>query len=430
MLHELKKMIPKGWLSAYHFAMAHAAAFIYRYPSKKMTVIGVTGTNGKSSTVQLIGQLLMASGHKVGCTTTDSFRIGERLIANDKKMTMLGRTQTQQLLSEMKKRGCEFAIVETSSQGIEQSRHIGIDYNAMVFTNLTPEHIEAHGGFEAYKAAKQKAFRVLVGKPGAISVVNMDDEHAADFSTIDVETVVGFSREDKKSGSILVDRAVRASEVDMRQDGTGATVDGKRVSIPLVGSFYFENALAAIATVLQFNVPLDNVVKAAANLKPIPGRLETFEVNEGLVIVDYAPEPYSLKALYEVLELLEPKKIIHVTGSTGGGRDVARRAEIGKLAAKKDDIVIVTNEDPYDDDPWQIINDVADGAVDGGMKDGESLFRILDREEAVNKAVSLVEKGDIAIITGKGSEPVMCVAGGKKVPSDDRDFVRSAIRSK
>ncbi len=429
MLHELKKHIPKKWLSAYHLVLAHVAAFVYRYPSKKMTVIGVTGTNGKSSTVQLIGQILMSAGHKVGWTTTDSFRVGDKLIVNNKKMTMLGRTQTQRMLSDMVKDGCEYAIVETSSQGIDQSRHIGIDYSMMVFTNLTPEHIEAHGGFEAYKAAKQKAFRILVDKPGAVSVVNMDDEHVTDFSTIDVETVVGYSRSDKGGGPVLVDRAVEATNVQMGKDGTHAKIDGAEYYVPLVGSFYFDNALAAIATIKQLDVANDELLSAVKKLQPIPGRLETFKHNGGLVIVDYAYEPYALLALYDVVELLSPERIIHLTGSAGGGRDVARRKEIGKLAAERDDIIIVANEDPYDEDPWQIINDVADAAQDGGMKDDENLFRILDRKEAVEKAVSLVQPGDIAIITGKGSEPVMCVADGKKVLSDDREFVRSAIRN-
>ena len=167
--------------------------------------------------------------------------------------------------------------------------------------------------------------------------------------------------------------------------------------------------------------------KPVAALVPVPGRLETFAKDGVTVVVDYAPEPHSLRALYGVLELLQPRRIIHVTGSAGGGRDVAARAEVGHLAAEHDDVVIVTNEDPYDDDPMQIINDVADGAAAHGHVDGTSLFRLLDRREAIQKAIQLAEFGDIVVVTGKGSEPVMAVKGGKKIQSDDRVFVKEAL---
>ena len=409
---------------------------MYRYPSKHMHVIGVTGTNGKSSTTQLIGQLLMTLGETVGWTTTDSFRIGDRLIANDKKMTMLGRTQTQKMLRAMVQAGCTYAIVEVSSQGIDQFRHVGIQFDTAVFTNLTPEHLEAHGGFEKYKRAKRKLFEAVASAPHKTLhgkrlvksiVVNLNDVHAKEMAAVDVDRVVGFARQDKQVFDIRVDDVIEASAVTENKMGTKARVRGGDVSIPLLGAYYFENSLAAITTVVSLGFPLIDVLQVAERLQPIPGRLERFVYDGADVIVDYAPEPYALMALYEAVSLLRPKRIIHVTGSTGGGRDVARRAQIGLLASQKDTIVIVTNEDPYDDDPMHIIQDVAQGARDGGMREGETLFCLVDRKEAIQQAIDLSQPGDVVLITGKGSEPVMAVAGGKKIPWDDREAVRMAI---
>ncbi len=436
MLHQLKQLVPTRWLKPYHYALAQLAAFVYRYPSKRMRVIGVTGSNGKSSTTQLIGQLLMSLGETVGWTTTDSFRIADRVIPNRQKMTMLGRTRTHKMMQEMRAQGCTYVVIETSSQGIDQYRHIGINYDVGVFTNLIPTHIEAHGGFENYKAAKHKLFEVVAqstrkrigGKRvEKLVVANANSEHAPYMAAVAADRVVGFAREDREIHEVGADDMYEASEIVHSARGTQARVRGGELALPLVGQYYFENTLAAITTVAALGFPLADVLRAAQKLTPIPGRLEQFEHGGAHIIVDYAPEPYSLMALYEVVALFSPKRVIHVTGSTGGGRDVAARAEIGKLAHEHDDVVIVTNEDPYDDDPMEIINDVAQGAANAGMVDGENLFRILDRQEAVEKAVDLARPGDVVIITGKGSEPVMAVAQGKKVPWDDREAVRKAI---
>lgn len=427
MLHRIKRFIPSWVFLAYHFALSHAAALMYRYPSRRMTVIGVTGTNGKSSTVQLTGQLLMALGHTVGWTSTDSWRVAERVTANDKKMTMLGRFQTQKLLREMVRAGCTHAVVETSSQGVEQFRHVGIAYDMMVLTNLAPTHIEAHGGFENYKAAKLKAFQTLAGKPGKMSAVNVNDAHAAQFAAVGVERVVGFGRADQRVFDMLTDERFLAEEVELTKTGSRFSIQGVTFRVPLIGAFYLHNTLAAIAVVASLGANLEALQRHVSVLAPIPGRLETFRKGGVTVVVDYAHEPHSLKALYDTLALLEPVRIIHVMGSAGGGRDVAARALIGQMAAEHDDIVIVTNEDPYDDDPMKIINDVASGAAAHGKRDGVDLFRVLDRREAIRKAVALSQAGDLVLVTGKGSEPVMVLAGGKKVPSDDRVFVKEAL---
>ena len=438
----LKLFLPKVLISFYHRILAFVAMLIYRNPSKHLTVIGVTGTNGKSSTVEYIGRILESAGHKVGWTSTTGFKVGKREWVNDQKMTMLGRFQTQKLLRDMVKDGCEYAVVETSSQGVLQSRHRGINYNVAVFTNLTPEHIEAHGGFENYKKAKADFFSLVAKQKDAISIVNIDDANAAHFLSFPFSKQYGFgidgvSRDHETIISPL--QPIIASDVDLKADGSSFTLlDTKFVCHP-IGLFNIYNILAAAVTAHALGVPMDKIQSAVRSLKSVPGRLES--VNEGQdfhVIVDYAPEPAALNATYAALNLLKRNRLIHILGSTGGGRDKARRSILGSMAAKEADIVIVTNEDPYDEDPMQIIQDVADGAEKGGKvrrsrirlrrkKEQENLFLIPERRTAIETAMQMAEPGDLVLITGKGNEPVMCVAGGKKIPSDDRQMAREAI---
>lgn len=419
----LRRFVPDSLLGLYHLMMAHVAAIVYRHPSEQIVVVGVTGTNGKSSTVQYIGRILEQTGARVGWTTTAGFKVADKEWVNDKKMTMLGRFSTQKLLRTMVRAGCGYAIIETSSQGILQHRHIGIHYDVAVFTNLTPEHIEAHGGFEAYKAAKGKLFAELVearvkvinGQPiKKASVVNALDEHAAYFLSFGAGEPYTFGK------NVL--------DVEMSKNGTKFSLEGVKFVFKPIGRFNFENVLAAMSTCQALGLELSNISKAVADLEPVPGRLEVIDEGQSFtVIVDYAYEPFALAAVYDAIRLFDYKQLIHITGSAGGGRDVSRRAVLGKMSAEHDDMVIVTNEDPYDEDSMGIINDVADAALAHGKRDGVDLLRILDRQEAINKAISLAQPGDLVLITGKGSEPVMAVAHGRKIPWDDRAAARRAL---
>lgn len=418
MLHALKKNIPRPLLQAYHFTLARTAEFWYRHPSEKMIVIGVTGTNGKSSTTNFIAQILTELGETVGYTSTAGFSIAGKEVENKMKMTMPGRFALEHMLREMVRAGCSYVIVETSSQGLDQFRHLGINYDVAVFTNLTPEHIEAHGGFENYKKAKGKLFAHLTNRkkktidghqvPKTI-VANADDEHASYFASFPADAHFSF----------------KFSEKSIAANGRTEHVH----TLPLKAEFEQKNALAAIATVHALGFPLVRVTDAAGKLKPLAGRFERIEMGQPFaVIVDYAYEPYALQALYEAVKGLGYHSVIGVHGSAGGGRDIARRPVIGALAGKEEKIVIVTNEDPYDDNPREIIEAVAAGARSAGKKEGEDLFLIDDRQVAIKKALSLAGAGDAVIITGKGSEPVMAVAGGKKIPWSDRWVTESALK--
>jgi UDP-N-acetylmuramoyl-L-alanyl-D-glutamate--2,6-diaminopimelate ligase len=435
MLHRLKSRVPAAWLLPYHRALSWLAAVWYGRPSERLIVIGVTGTNGKTTTSYLISKALEASGHPTGCMTTALFKIGDREWLNDTKMTMLGRFRLQRMLRDMVRAGCRYAVVETSSQGIVQHRHADINYDVVVFTNLTPEHIEAHGGFEAYKAAKIELFRHVAASKRKmingrrlekVAVLNARDIHAKDFALPGFERTMWFSSEPVRNTGDVIE----AKEIALDADRVSFTVNGKRFDLRLPGVVNVENALAAIATARVFSLDQENVVQRLASISGMPGRFE--RIDEGqpyTVIVDYAPEPESFARLYETLAPMKRARTIHVLGSAGGGRDIARRPILGRMAAERADVVIVTNEDPYDDDPRKIMEDVAAGARTAGKKDGKDLFIMEDRREALFEAMRRAEPEDLVLLTGKGSEQAMCVADGKKIPWDERQVAREAIKA-
>jgi UDP-N-acetylmuramoyl-L-alanyl-D-glutamate--2,6-diaminopimelate ligase len=335
--------------------------------------------------------------------------------------------------------GCRYAVIETSSQGIVQSRHIGIHYDVVAFTNLTPEHIEAHGGFAHYQAAKGRLFEELRHLPGKriddrdiekTIVVNLDDPYASYFLSFQADRYGGCSWRGVQPELFtrLNTTPVLATEALFERTCTLFKWNGKPVHFKPIGRFYLENALLATAVVSLLGVEQEVLRRGIETLEAVPGRLE--KIDEGqpfMVMVDYAYEPAALSAVYETLDLLAYARLIHVVGSAGGGRDVARRKILGEMAASHDDIVIVTNEDPYDDDPMQIVNDVADAAGASGKMDGVDLYRILDRQEAIDFAIKIAQPDDLVLLTGKGSEPVMAVANGQKIPWDDRVAVRRAF---
>lgn len=440
----LRQAIPSPVFHAYHFVLARLSARWYGFPSEQLIVIGVTGTNGKSTTCQFIGRILEQAGCRVGWTTTAGFKVAEHEWTNTQKMTMLGRFQTQKILKDMVKADCGYAIVETSSQGIDQSRHVGINYDVAVFTNLTPEHIEAHGGFENYKRAKGKFFAHVARshrKPSGdgvrekASVVNLDDAQAEFFLSFQLDRQYGY-----KIGGTATDIAVSSShsfvpviaeKLKLSADGTTFSVEGFPFRLKPIGLFNAYNALASIAAVRALGLPFETIMDGVAALESVPGRLESIVEGQSFsVIVDYAYEPAALEAAYAAVRLFPRKRLIHVLGSAGGGRDAARRPVLGAMAAHEADVVIITNEDPYDDDPQMIVDQVADGSARAGKRDGETLHRVLDRQTAINLAIELAKPGDMVLVTGKGSEPVMAIAGGRSIPWDDRTAVRQALRSK
>ncbi len=416
MLSLIRRFVPKSVLDLYHLTLAKAADFYYGHPSRRMTVIGVTGTNGKTTTAYFIAKALESTGEKTGCTTTAIMKIGDKEWLNKTKMTMPGRFYLQRMLKEMADAGCKFAVIETSSQGLIQHRHVGITYDMAVFTNLTPEHIEAHGGFENYKRAKRLLFEAA-----DTAVINADDPHGEYYASAPgVSKVFWYG--------IRSDKGVQATDLRLSANESDFAIGDVRVRLGLPGEYNIYNALAAMTVCQALGVDLYAAAKKLSDVSRVPGRFE--RVNAGqpwTVIVDYAPEPESFRQLYKALEATPRERTIHILGSCGGGRDVARRPILGKLAAEHADIVIVTNEDPYDDDPQMIIDQVAQGALEGGKLLGDNLFKLADRREAIFFAMKIAKQGDLVVLTGKGCEPWICLANARKLPWDEMQTAREAI---
>ncbi len=432
----LRNIIPRQLFKLaqpyYHGLIATFANLYFGGPSKKLIVIGVTGTNGKSTTVNLIAKILEEAGHKTGLISTVNFKVDDSEQLNDMKMTTPSGWLLQQWLAKMVENKFEYAVLEISSQGLEQNRHLGIEFDVVVFTNLTPEHIEAHGGFERYKLAKAKLFaslskykvrkiklKVNSGLKKTI-VYNADDLHGMYYSD--------FPAEQKISYGINNTANLQALDTAYSPSGINFILSTLTFHLQLKGKFDIYNALAAIATTNSLDIDLGVAKRALEKIQLIPGRMEVIQDKPFTVLIDYAPEPYSLQALYDTISVWPKNKLIHILGSTGGGRDVARRKILGQMAGKTADIVIVTNEDPYDDDPQEIIHQVADGAVSSGKVIKENLFRNPDRRGAIAKAFSLAKEGDLVLITGKGSEQKMAVSGGNYIDWDDRKVAREELQ--
>lgn len=426
----LKKLLPKPLFNFYHWFLAKLADFIYGHPSKKMTVIGVTGTTGKSTTVNLIARVLEEAGFKVGLTSTFNYKIGGKEWINNTKMTMPGRFRLQKILKQMLSAGCTHAVIETSSEGIAQYRHLGIDYDIAILTNLSPEHIESHGSFRRYKEAKGKLFATLMKnrkRSKKISIVNLDDKHAGYFLNFWADEKWGYTTNQEQRIENQELKTVLAKNISLESWGSRFLVNDTLINFNLVGLFNIYNALAAISVGLSLDVSLDKVKLGLEKVKKMEGRLEEIEAGQNFkVIVDYAHEPRSLESVYQTLKPTVLGKMIAVLGSCGGGRDKARRPVLGKLAAQYADVVIVTNEDPYDEDPQVIIDQVAEGVTTASKVLNKNLYKILDRREAIRKALSLAQKEDLVIITGKGAEQCMVVKN-KKIPWDDRKVVREEL---
>jgi len=385
----IKKFIPPFLLDFYHFSLAFLGALIYRFPSKDLKIIGVTGTNGKTTTVEMISKILEEADYKVALINSIRFKIRDEEEPNMLKMTMPGRLKIQRFLRKAVNSGCQYAVLEVSSEGIKQHRHQFINFGIAVFTNLTPEHIEAHGGFENYKAAKGKLFQATKG----IHVINIEDENKDYFLQFPAKRKYTYGLE---KGDI------NAKDIQL--------------NLSLIGEFNIYNALSAICVGISQGVDLETCKKALAKVKGIPGRMEEVISQPFKVFVDYAFTPNALDKVYQTLK---PKngRMICVLGACGGGRDKWKRPILGEIAARYCDEIIITNEDPYDEDPIEIINQVSAGT-------NESAKKILDRREAIREALRIARPGDVIVSTGKGCEPWICIEDGKKMPWDERKVIK------
>jgi UDP-N-acetylmuramoyl-L-alanyl-D-glutamate--2,6-diaminopimelate ligase len=407
----IQKIIPSSLyeklLRPYHFVINFLAAYYYGEPAKKLIVIGVTGTKGKSTVSDMIGSILRAANVPYALSNTVHFVIRDSVKPNLFKMTVPGRGFLQKFLRDAVNAGCTHAVLELSSESTLNFRHLGVMPNMLVVTNLQPEHLERHGGMENYFKAKYELVRLLERSPKRPRhlFVGTDDEYGARFLKGDVEHKKGYSLSD-------------ASHVSYEKDSVTFTYGGTVHTVGLPGDVSVKNAIAAIEVATALSISASAISEGLLKLH-IPGRFERIDVGQPFTaIVDYAHTPDSLQALYDAFP--HARKIC-VLGNTGGGRDGWKRPLMGKIASEMCDEVILTNEDPYDEDPRAIID-----SMTTEMKKPPTI--IMDRREAIASALALARSGDAVLISGKGSDPYIMEAHGKKTPWSDAQVVAEELR--
>jgi len=402
----LPRPLYRALVKPYHYFLSRSVASAHGFPAQKLKVIAVTGTKGKSSVVEMVAAILEEAGYRVAVSSTIHFRINGVTKPNLYKMTLPGHGFIQKFLAEAVEEKCDFAVVEVTSESALQSRHLFLSLDALIFTNLAKEHIESHGGMERYFAAKMRIGHELERspkRPRAI-IATADDEYGKRFLKLRVEEQIPFSLEEA---------------ADIRPEGVGVafSLDAVPFTLPHPGNFSVMNALAASKAALFFGVPLETSAQALAKLVRIPGRAERIECGQNFTaIVDYAHTPDSLQALYDAY----PGKKICVLGNTGGGRDTWKRPLMGQIADTACTAVILTDEDPYDENPDAIVE-----AMAAGMKRAPRI--IMDRREAIHTALSSAHPGDTVLITGKGTDPYIMRANGDKLPWSDAQVVREEL---
>lgn len=464
-LRKIKKLIPKSvfnfFAPVYHAGLAWVGALLYGFPSRSMKIIGVTGTKGKSTTVYLISKILeiaeLATSDVRGTSDVKrrggvaaigslGFKIKDKEWPNTLKMTMPGRFKLQKFLAEAKKAGCKYVVLEVTSEGIKQKRHIGVNFDCAVFTNLHKEHIESHGSFEKYYQAKQELFK----KTKNIHVINGDDPNIKLFGDFPAKRKIFYG---------LGSGDMRASNIKAGPTGTSFKIYGTHFFTKLTGQFNVSNCLAALSVGAMYGIDLPKMKPVLESIEFVPGRMEFIQREPFSVVVDYAHTPDSLEQVYQTLKELRitnyalrikekennpqsaiRNRLICVLGAAGGGRDKWKRPEFGRIAAQYCDEIILTNEDPYNEIPEKIIEEIFSGIssslkfkspkspVGLGPLLGLKVHKILDRKEAIRIALTSAKQGDTVVITGKGSETSMAVAGGKKIPWSDRDVVREVLQ--
>lgn len=426
MFNFLRKLIPDTHplRLVYHKIAALFAAFVNFYPADNMIVIGVTGTNGKTTTVNLITNILTAWGQKVGMTSTVNFQVGDKKWTNTTKQSTLGAFKLQGLLKRMKDEGCKYAVVEVTSHSVTQSRILGINFDVGVITNVTPDHIEYHGGFNNYLNEKGKFFKKVsmdsrkVGVPKVL-VLNADDQYYNFFNQYVSDRKITYGMNYATVYSENVESTAGGSKFVLHVPNNAVPLE-----IKLPGQFNVYNALAAASACIAIGVPLEVIKKGLEESTGVPGRFEQVYVGQPFsVVVDYAHTPEALESLTKLYKGLAKGKLYTVFGATGGGRDKSKRPKMGQVVNENSDYIIVTDDDPYSEDEWSIIDQVSSGIP---RKEGHDFWKIPDRREAIRLALTLAKEGDCVVVAGKGCEEVIMLRG-KRVPWNDRQVIEGLL---
>lgn len=411
-LKKIKSLIPRRLFSffqpMYHYIMAFWGAVRYGFPSRKIYVVGVTGTKGKTTTTELVSAILEEAGFRVALANTNQFKLADKAEKNLTKRSMLGRTRLQQFLRKAVDSKCDYAVIEMTSEGAKQFRHKFLDLDALIFTNLSPEHIDSHGSYEKYVGAKVSLAHALMSgnKAKHTIIANRDDKESDKFLNIDVGTKCTYGIDDARPFTT----SINGSEITWRNTP---------IRLGLPGEFNILNVVGAATFAESRGIKIEFIKNALEKFSLVRGRMEKIEQGQDFsVIVDYAHTADSLDRAYSVYDGI---KKICIIGGTGGGRDIAKRAVMGGIADKHCEHIILTTEDPYDEDPEDIANDVA-----SGIKNHSHEF-ILDRREAMNKAFQMAKPGWVVFMTGKGAGPYIMGPNGLRTPWDDATVAREEL---
>ncbi|MGH2561391.1 MAG: UDP-N-acetylmuramoyl-L-alanyl-D-glutamate--2,6-diaminopimelate ligase [Thermomicrobiales bacterium] len=405
-------------------ALPGVAAAFFDQPSAELAVVGVTGTDGKTTTCYLIEDVLRADQRQIGMIGTVSVKIGGRIVVHDSRQTTPESVDIQRHLRAMVDADVDWAIVEATSHGLDLHRLDDVDFRIAAVTNITHEHLEYHRTIAAYRRAKGRLFE-RVAANGGVAVVNLDDPGGREML-------------DYSSGASTVTYAIRDRAADVRAEEIRSDASGSsfviylqqttlRCRLPMVGRFNVENALCAAAVGLAAGVSPAVIRDALECASPVPGRMMTIEEGQPFsVIVDYAHTPESLSKVLSLLRTLcEGGRLIVVSGSAGE-RDVEKRSLQGAECHRLADLSIFTTEDPRFEDPDRIISDIADGAIDAGGMEGQSFLRITDRRQAVRHALQAASAGDVVLLAGKGHEQSI-IWGLERRPWDEDRVARGLL---
>lgn len=396
-------------------ALADVAAAFFEHPSRKVPVIGVTGTDGKTSTTQLVSAILEAAGMRTGWLTTVNTKIGDALSPNAADFTTPEAPLVQGTLARMRDAGVDVAILETSSHALALDRVRAVAYQVGVFTNLSPEHLNFHGTFSAYRDAKRLLFERL--PPEGLAVLNADDPSCGAMRTATRGGVRTYGMEQRAD--------LRATDVHLSPSGTRFILhppNGAATPIEthLVGRFNVSNWLAAYAAAIHFGATPEHVVQAATRQAPVPGRMNLIRQGQPFaVVVDFAHTPQALEKALDTVRGLSSGRVLLVFG-LAGGRDAHHRAIMGALAIRKADFTVITQDDPYDEDPMEIAAQIAAGASEAGGEPDASYAIQIDRFRAIERVLRMAGPNDVVLLAGKGHETRMMV-GHQRLPWNDAE---------
>jgi UDP-N-acetylmuramoyl-L-alanyl-D-glutamate--2,6-diaminopimelate ligase len=412
-------VVPQIIVANARHAVADAADAWFGRPSEQLRALGITGTDGKSTTAFLLLDVLLAAGRRPGLVGTIDTRIGDSQAASTSRMTTPEALELQAMLAAMVEAGNDSVVIEATSHGLAQSRVRNCRFRVGVVTTISSEHLEFHGTLEAYREAK-----AILVEESPVAVLNADDESYAFLRDRAAGSVISFGIESEAD--------IRASELDLGPHGSRFHVSGPRwegpVTLRLPARFNVDNALAALAVAEAEGLDPETAAQALATVNGVPGRMERIDLGQPFgVIVDYAHTADSLGKVLRELRPLTAGRLIAVFGSAGD-RDRTKRAPMGRVAAELADLVVITDEDPRSEAPWEVNEEIAVGARVAGGRDRKTMWIIDDRRAAIAHALRLADAGDMVLLAGKGHEPSI-IYGDERRWWDEREVARQELRA-